>query len=414
MFAGRTSADISMESLANTESDVLDALFNEELGAVFQIRKGNEIEFNKCFATCGPPDGLIKIIGYVPPSSKQSLTVRFHDQKLIELDRATMQRWWSSTSYQMQRFRDDPGCAQAEFDALLDSSDPGLSWDAKLDPPGIKLPPLMSFKSMLQPPRVAVLREQGINGHSEMAFAFRAAGFEAVDVHMTDILDGLSLEKFCGLAACGGFSYGDVLGAGNGWAQSILRNDVARRTFQAFFNRPNTFTLGVCNGCQMLTRIKELIPGADHWPNFVQNTSQQFEARFSMVQIQDTKPSVFFDGMNGSRMPIVVSHGEGRAEFAGPSDMQALNEKGLVPLRYVDNYGNVTQQYPFNPNGSPEGIAAVKSCDGRVLAVMPHPERTIMADVASWVPKEKLDQWGKQGPYGPWYRIFLNARRWVG
>ncbi|KAI4126312.1 MAG: hypothetical protein LQ338_003821, partial [Usnochroma carphineum] len=289
--------------------------------------------------------------------------------------------------------------------------DPGISYKLKFNPADTSLPLTASLKGLMSRPRVAILREQGVNGHSEMAFAFRAAGFEAIDVHMSDILDGYSLDRFHGLAACGGFSYGDVLSAGQGWAKSILMHEGARKTFEAFFNRPDTFTLGVCNGCQMLTRLKELIPGAEHWPTFVENTSQQFEARYSMVTIQDPEPSVFFDGMSGSSMPVVVSHGEGRAQFSSSGDVKSLNDEGLIPMRYIDNYGSVTEQYPFNPNGSPEGIAGVKSRDGRVLAVMPHPERTIMADVASWAPKEKLDNWGQ---YGPWFRLFLNARKWVG
>ncbi|KAL8717014.1 MAG: hypothetical protein Q9225_005702 [Loekoesia sp. 1 TL-2023] len=411
MFAGRCGADISADIIAESESEVLNALFNEELGAVFQVRKGDELEFSKCFATCGPPRGLIKTIGYVRPTSKQSLTVRYQEKAILELDRGEMQQWWSSTSFEMQKLRDNPSCAESEFAALLDSKDPGITYKLRFNPADISLPMKTSLKGLVNRPRVAILREQGVNGHAEMAFAFRAAGFDAIDVHMSDILDGFSLDRFRGLAACGGFSYGDVLGAGQGWAKSILMHDGTRKTFEAFFNRPDTFTLGVCNGCQMLTRLKEFIPGAEHWPTFVENTSQQFEARFSMVTIQEQEPSVFFDGMSGSSLPVVVSHGEGRAEFSLPADLRLLNDGGLIALRYIDNYGSVTEQYPFNPNGSPQGIAGVKSRDGRVVALMPHPERTIMADVASWAPKEKLDKWGQ---YGPWFRLFLNARRWVG
>ncbi|KAL8936199.1 MAG: hypothetical protein Q9216_005052 [Gyalolechia sp. 2 TL-2023] len=411
VFAGRCGADISLDGIAQSESDVLEALFNEELGAVLQVRKGDELAFNKCFATCGPPRGLIKTIGYVRPISKQSLTIRYLDRALVELDRGEMQQWWSSTSFEMQKLRDNPPCAESEFAALLDSKDPGITYKLRFDPADIRLPTMASLKGLVNRPRVAILREQGVNGHAEMAFAFRAAGFEAVDVHMSDILDGFSLDRFRGLAICGGFSYGDVLGAGLGWAKSILMHEGARAIFKDFFNRTDTFTLGVCNGCQMLTRIAELIPGAEHWPTFAENSSQQFEARFSMVKIPEQDPSVFFDGMAGSSLPIVVSHGEGRAEFSSPDDMRALGEGNLIPLRYIDHYGSVTEAYPANPNGSPDGIAGVRSRDGRVLALMPHPERTVMADVASWVPREKLDGWG---PYGPWFRLFLNARRWVG
>ncbi|KAL9030772.1 MAG: hypothetical protein Q9196_001150 [Gyalolechia fulgens] len=411
MFAGRCGADISLDDVARSESNVLEALFNEELGAIFQVRKGDELEFNKCFATCGPPRGLIKTIGYVRPTRKQSLMIRYQDRALVELDRGEMQQWWSSTSFEMQKLRDNPSCAESEYAAILGAKDPGISYKLCFNPADTSLPAMTSLKGLVNRPRVAILREQGVNGHAEMAFAFRAAGFEAIDVHMSDILDGFALDRFRGLAVCGGFSYGDVLGAGLGWAKSILMHERARKTFENFFNRPDTFTLGVCNGCQMLTRIRELIPGAEHWPTFVENTSQQFEARFSMVAAQEQDPSVFFDGMAGSSLPIVVSHGEGRAEFSSPDDLQALNDGKLIPLRYIDNYGSVTEAYPANPNGSPQGIAGVQSRDGRVVALMPHPERTIMADVASWVPKEKVERWGQ---YGPWFRLFLNARRWVG
>ncbi|KAI1498464.1 CobB/CobQ-like glutamine amidotransferase domain-containing protein [Biscogniauxia marginata] len=411
MFAGRCGADISVDGLAASEADVLDTLFNEELGAVFQIRKGDETRFNKCFATCGPPAGLIRTIGYVRPTSKQSLIVKYRSQILIDLDRGKLQQWWSGTSFEMQKLRDNPACAQSELEVLLDNEDPGLHYSLTFDPVDISLPTITSLKSLVSRPRVAILREQGVNGYAEMAFAFRAAGFDAVDVHMSELLDGFSLDGFRGLAACGGFSYGDVLGAGNGWAQSILMHDGARETFEAFFKRPDTFSFGVCNGCQMLTRLKGLIPTAEHWPIFVENTSSQFEARFSMVKIEDndTKNSVFFSDMSGSLLPIVVSHGEGRADFASPYDTQYINEAGLVPLRYTDNYGAVTEKYPFNPNGSPQGIAGVRSKDGRVVAMMPHPERTIMGDVGSWKPD------GMRGhQYSPWFRLFLNARKWVG
>lgn len=418
MFAGRCGVDISIDELAKnfSASAALDALFNEELGAVFQIRKSDEKRFRRCFATCGPPPGLLKKIGYVRTKSKQSLIVRHGATTILDLDRAKMQQWWSTTSYEMQKLRDNPSCADSELETILDSEDPGISYRLKFDPSDAGMPAFATLKSLVtQRPRVAILREQGVNGYAEMAFAFRAAGFDSVDIHMTDILSGFSLDGFRGLAACGGFSYGDVLGAGQGWAKSILMHENARQTFETFFRRSDTFTLGVCNGCQMLSRLKELIPGADHWPAFVENTSQQFEARYSMVQVSDSldEKSVFFAGMSGSLLPIVVSHGEGRAEFSGPvgAALQACNEEGLIPLRYTDNSGNVTEKYPFNPNGSPQGIAGVRSRDGRVLAMMPHPERTIMADVASWAPREEVEQWGM---YGPWLRMFRNARKWVG
>jgi phosphoribosylformylglycinamidine synthase len=410
MFAGRCGAEISLDSLAKADSEVLDTLFNEELGAVFQVRTKDEKRFSRCFATCGPPSGLIKTIGYVRPTPKQSLLVKFKTQTLIDIERSQLQQWWTSTSYEMQKLRDNSACAQSEFDSVSDSQDPGLYYKLKFDPAETALPAMISLKSMISRPRVAILREQGVNGYAEMAFAFRAAGFDAIDVHMSDILNGFSLDGFRGLAACGGFSYGDVLGAGSGWAQSILMHEGARNTMESFFKRPDTFSLGVCNGCQMLARLKELIPGAEDWPTFVENTSQQFEGRFSMVQVADDgKNSVFFSDMAGSAFPIVVSHGEGRAEFASPSGARNITEAGLVPLRYTDNYGNITEKYPFNPNGSPGGIAAVKSKDGRAVAMMPHPERTIMGEVGSWKPDSM-----REHQYGPWFRMFLNARKWVG
>lgn len=417
MFAGRCGAEIVIDGVAKSSSpnDILQALFNEELGAVFQVRKSDEINFMRCFATCGPPPGMIRKIGRIPSASKQKLSIRYGQQSILHMDRSELQEQWAWTSYQMQRIRDNPDCADSEFKSIRDDHDPGLSYKLTFDPKENILPLTSTLSSVFtKPPRVAILREQGVNGHAEMAFAFKAAGFDPVDVHMTDIIGGLSLAEFVGIAACGGFSYGDVLGAGQGWAKSILMHgENARPEFERFFNRPDTFALGVCNGCQMLTRIAELIPGTQHWPLFLENTSQQFEARVSMVKIQDNAktPSVFLHGMNGSSLPIVVSHGEGRAAFKHVSDLEGMHADGLVSVRYVDNRGDVTSQYPFNPNGSPEGIAGVRSMDGRVLAMMPHPERTILADVGSYVPKDLVEEWGE---FGPWVRMFKSARRWVG
>jgi len=253
---------------------------------------------------------------------------------------------------------------------------------------------------------VAILREQGVNSHVEMAAAFDRAGFAAIDVHMSDILSGrVSLEKFNGLVACGGFSYGDVLGAGEGWAKSILFNSRARDEFAAFFERNKTFALGVCNGCQMLSNLKELIPGAEAWPHFVTNRSERFEARFSLVEVQKNN-SLFFEGMAGSRMPIAVSHGEGRAEFKG-NDLATVNAEGLVTMRYINNKGDVAATYPANPNGSPEGITGLTTKDGRVSIMMPHPERVFRTVANSWHP----DEWGEDSP---WMRMFRNARVYLG
>ena len=417
MFAGRCGAEIMVDSIAKSSSlsHITEALFNEELGAVFQVRKSDETNFIRCFATCGPPPRLIRKIGRIPATSKQQLSVRHVQSTVLRMDRAELQQLWSRTSHQMQRLRDHQGCADEEFENILDSHDPGLHFKLTYEPKDTILPLVSSITSTFaKAPRVAILREQGVNGHAEMAFAFKAAGFNPIDIHMTDIIGGRTLSDFVGIAACGGFSYGDVLGAGQGWAKSILMHDEnARPEFQRFFARPDTFALGVCNGCQMLTRIAELIPGTKHWPLFLENKSQQFEGRMSMVRIQDNSktPSVFLHGMNGSALPIIVSHGEGRADFRSQQDLEAMNAEGLIPIRYTENRGSVTTRYPFNPNGSPEGVAAVRSLDGRVLAMMPHPERTIVPDVGSYIPPGKQEEWGE---FGPWVRMFRSARRWVG
>lgn len=419
MFAGRCGVDMMMDGIAKSGSlsDMLEALFNEELGAVFQVRASDEINFKRCFATCGPPPGLIRTFGVVKPKSRQSLTIRHGGSTLATLERAVLQRWWSETSYRMQRLRDDAACADAEHCTMLDAEDPGISYQLSYRPSENIVPLTSTISRFGKAPRVAVLREQGVNGYAELAFAFKAAGFEPVDVHMTDILGGRSLADFSGLAAPGGFSYGDVLGAGQGWAQSILMHAGARRQFADFFQRPDTFALGVCNGCQLLTRIKELIPGAEQWPVFVDNASRQFEGRFSMVQVEPEaqgesgKSSVFFHGMQGSALPVVVSHGEGRACFPGPDSLQKLAAAGMIPMRYVDNRLQPTEKYPYNPNGSPAGVAGVSAAGGRFVAMMPHPERTILADVASYQPPGAAADWGE---FGPWVRLFRSARRWVG
>ncbi|KAL1891548.1 phosphoribosylformylglycinamidine synthase [Sporothrix stenoceras] len=422
MFAGRCGVDVMLDDIAKSGKleDVLPALFNEELGAVFQIRKGDEMLFKSGFSTCGPPPGLIRKFGVVKARSRQSLTVRYGNDTLVQLDRSELQQWWSKTSHAMQRLRDNQACADAEFATIADDADPGITYRLTYKPSDTLSPLTAPISRLLgKTPRVAILREQGVNGYAEMAFAFRAAGFDAVDVHMTDILEGRSLSDFVGLAACGGFSYGDVPAAGMGWAASVLMHkENARREFEQFFKRPDTFTLGVCNGCQMLSRLQELIPGTEHWPTFEANASEQFEARVSMVTIAEDEsrtdgvlPSVFLHGMAGSSLPVVVSHGEGRAQFTSPSAQEAIIKGGLAPIRYVDNRLNVTETYPFNPNGSPGGVAGVRSLDGRVLAMMPHPERTIVAGVGSYLPAGSVEEWGD---FGPWVRMFRSARKWVG
>lgn len=430
-FAGRCGIDIDLGRLHNFSSDrqsIIETLFNEELGAVFQVRKKDETRFMGAFASCGPPKYLIQAIGTVATGSrsKQKITFRHHNKKLYDVPRAELQRKWAATSYHMQKLRDNPACAEAEYANIKDDADPGLTYKLTYNPADDIMPLTSKMSSLFSAkPRVAILREEGVNGQAEMAFAFHSAGFSAIDVHMTDILSGrVSLAGFVGLAACGGFSYGDVLGAGRGWAKSALMHANARREFQDFFERKDTFTLGVCNGCQFLSQMKEIIPGAQDWPTFERNASEQYEARVCMVEVVDPpadpsrpgwQPSVFLNGMHGSMLPIVTAHGEGKATFptdiASTSSPELLQKQGLVSLRYLDNYRKVTEAYPFNPNGSPQGITGVRTPDGKVLALMPHPERTVLKEVRSWAPRELEEDWGD---FGPWIRIFKSARRWVG
>ncbi|KAF2865781.1 phosphoribosylformylglycinamidine synthase-like protein [Massariosphaeria phaeospora] len=424
MFAGRCGLEIMLDGIARSgdTKDIMETLFNEELGAVFQVKKKDEIEFNRCFATCGPPPGMIKKIGRVPAASKQEISLAHGSRTVYRNTRKALQQRWAETSHQLQRLRDNPACADIEFANIDNNEDPGLSYNLTYNPKETILPFKATISSAFtSKPRVAILREEGVNGQSEMAFAFHMAGFSAIDVHMTDIIsERVSLAGFVGLAACGGFSYGDVLGAGQGWAKSVLLHPNTRKEFQQFFERPDTFSLGVCNGCQFLSKLKELIPGANLWPSFERNESEQYEGRVCMVEVSDGKapgrePSVFLHGMHGSKLPIVTAHGEGRAHFppsaASSSSPEALQNEGLISLRFVDNYGAPTEKYPFNPNGSPHGITGVRSVDGRVLALMPHPERTILREVASYIPRGKMEEWGD---FGPWNRVFRSARRWVG
>ena len=422
MFAGRCGVEVMLDNICPTTDSrkVVETLFTEELGAVFQVRKKHEMQFRSCFATCGPPGGLIHKIGRVSEKSKQNLAIYKGATLIYRNSRANLQQTWATTSHHMQKIRDNAACADQEFTSILDDADPGLSWKPTFDPKDRAMPVLASLSQwspFSSKPRIAILREQGVNSQAEMAFAFNVAGFSAVDVHMTDIISGrVSLSTFAGLAACGGFSYGDVLGAGQGWAKSVLLHDNTRKEFQSFFERPDTFALGVCNGCQFLSRLKELIPGAANWPSFERNASEQYEGRVAMVRVSDpdqSNPSVFFHGMNGSALPIAVAHGEGRASFAPSSSTTAESfvRDGLAPVQFVDNATlKPTMKYPYNPNGSPEGIAGVRTPNGRVLAIMPHPERTVMNGIASYLPDE-AKEWGE---IGPWGRVFFSARRWVG
>lgn len=393
-FSGRVGVSLDIAGLGH---DNLAVLFNEELGAVLQIRQQDSADVFKALADHGLSAGS-HIIGQIKPG--QELQVYHGDQLLYSTSRAKLQSVWSEVSYRMQALRDNPDCARQQYERIKDDNDPGLhaqlSFDVNND---IAAPYIHSAR-----PKIAILREQGVNGHVEMAAAFDRAGFAAIDVHMTDIIHGrVTLSEFKGLAACGGFSYGDVLGAGGGWAKSILYNPRARDEFSAFFAREDSFGLGVCNGCQMMSGLRDILPGAEHWPRFVRNTSEQYEARLVMVEIQPS-PSILLDGMAGSRLPVVVSHGEGRAEFKLSPEHDLIMQ--TVALRYIDNYGKVTEQFPANPNGSPSGITGLTTANGRFTIMMPHPERCFRTLQNSWHPAE----WQE---YGGWMRLFRNARVWV-
>ncbi|MEO6699611.1 MAG: phosphoribosylformylglycinamidine synthase [Paraperlucidibaca sp.] len=400
-FAGRVGVSVALDAIADSgsEIDVMAALFSEELGAVVQVRTCDVDAVKAAFA------GTL-LVGHVHTigslNNREELCITLNNESRLSLPRAHAQQLWAETSYRMQALRDNAECAEAEFAALAEPA-PGLfaklSFDINDD---IAAP----FIATGERPRVAILREQGVNGHVEMAAAFHRAGFNAIDVHMSDLMSRrVSLQDFVGLVACGGFSYGDVLGAGGGWAKSILFSAQVRDEFAAFFARPDTFSLGICNGCQMLSQLKDLIPGAELWPTFARNRSEVFEARTCLVEVPES-PSLFLAGMAGSIMPIAVAHGEGRAHHDA-STLAALGEQGLVALGWVDGHGRRTQQYPLNPNGSPQGIAGVTSRDGRATVMMPHPERVFRAVQHSWRPQE----WQEDGP---WMRMFRNARCFVG
>lgn len=396
-FAGRTGININLDKLGR---DVVSSLFCEELGAVIQVpssrRKGIMSALKKA--------GLrrhIHLIGSL--NSTDRVEFNYKGKPVLSEARVDLQRAWSETTYHMQALRDNPDCAKQEYDTLFELSDPGL-----LARPGFDISEDVAapYVKKAERPAMAILREQGVNGQLEMAAAFDRASFKSVDVTMSDILEGrVSLKDFRGLVACGGFSYGDVLGAGEGWAKSILFNARARDEFQEFFNRQDTFALGVCNGCQMMSNLHELIPGAERWPRFVRNESEQFEARMVSVQIPEN-PSIFTKGMEGSLLPVVVSHGEGRAEFRDHDHAGQVILKEEVIMCYVDNKGELTNTYPRNPNGSPHGIAGLTTPDGRFTIMMPHPERVFRSVTCSWHP----DDWGEDSP---WMRLFRNARVWV-
>ncbi|MBI5436652.1 MAG: phosphoribosylformylglycinamidine synthase, partial [Nitrosomonadales bacterium] len=438
-FASHIGLDVNLDEL---KGDAISILFNEELGALVQVRRSDLAEI---FVLCDEA-GLEAVHEVATLNTRGVIEIKRTGNILFSENAIVLQRIWSETTYRMQQLRDNPACAQQEYDRILDAHDPGLHAKLTYDPneslfqesnkepvipakAGIQLfdstglPPSRERQNIGARPKIAILREQGVNGQVEMAAAFDRAGFATVDVHMSDIIAGrVKLGDYKGFAACGGFSYGDVLGAGEGWAKSILFNPRARGEFEAFFQRKDTFALGVCNGCQMMSMLHEIIPGAENWAHFARNQSEQFEARFVMVEVQ-ASPSILFDGMAGSRMPIVVSHGEGYADFSSditpatghesslklrfgnPKKLQAA--QALVTLRYVDNTGKPTETYPLNPNGSPQGITGLTTPDGRFSIMMPHPERVFRAVQNSWLPRE----WKENGA---WLRMFQNARKWVG
>jgi len=400
-FAGHTGVTLELppsstrKGADSASSSPFAQLFAEELGAVIQVRESDlddvsaalrSAGFKACTARIGTLNRDFRFI------------VRQSGHVLLDNDLSELRAIWSDTTRRIAALRDNPACAESEYQLKLDRSDPGITPKITFD---LKAPAILKTR-----PPIAILREQGVNSEVEMAAAFDRAGFKAIDVHMTDILSGrISLKDFRGLAACGGFSYGDVLGAGEGWAKSILFNERARAEFSAFFARPDTFALGVCNGCQMMSNLHSIIPGADHWPHFVQNKSERFEARFASLKI-DKSPSILFAGMEGSVIPIAVSHGEGYAEFKDAAAAKACSDSGLVSARYVDNHHNVTEQYPLNPNSSPLGMTALTTRDGRATIMMPHPERVFRTVAMSWHP----ENWGEDSP---WMKLFYNARAWV-
>ncbi|MEG0556648.1 MAG: phosphoribosylformylglycinamidine synthase, partial [Comamonas sp.] len=387
------------------EDLTLRALFNEELGAVLQIKTADRAEVLQTLrehglATCS------HIVGKTRPASspvemgKGELQVWRDAKKVFGATLSDLHQVWDAVSWKIAQQRDNPVCADSEHAAAGVANDPGMHVQLTFDPQENVAAP---FINVAAKPRVAVLREQGVNGQVEMAYAFTEAGFDAVDVHMTDLQSGRAqLKDFAGVVACGGFSYGDTLGAGIGWARSITFNDRLSEQFQAFFGRQDTFGLGVCNGCQMFAELADIIPGAQDWPRFTQNQSNRFEARLSMVEVLES-PSLFLQGMAGSRLPIAVAHGEGYANFK----FRGNPDQVIGAMRYVDNFGQPTEQYPFNPNGSAGGLTAVTTADGRFTAMMPHPERVFRNVQMSWTSGDKSE-------FSPWLRVWRNARKWLG
>ncbi|MEN2470821.1 phosphoribosylformylglycinamidine synthase [Burkholderia sp. GS2Y] len=389
--------DWAKQTSGRRDDRTLRALFSEELGAVVQVRTADRDAVLGALREFGL-SACSHVIGAV--NDRDVIEVYRDAKKIFDAPRTELHRSWGEVSWRIARLRDNPACADAEYDALLDAADPGLSPVLSFDPADDIAAPFIATGAR---PRVAILREQGVNSHLETAYAFDRAGFDAHDVHMSDLLAGrATLADFAGAVACGGFSYGDVLGAGEGWAKTVRFNANLADMFSAFFARPDTFALGICNGCQMMSSLASMIPGAEAWPKFTRNKSEQFEARFSFVEVEKS-PSIFFAGMEGSRIPVAVAHGEGYADFSQQGDIDRV----AVSMRFVDHRGEATERYPFNPNGSPAGITSVTTADGRFSVLMPHMERVHRTVAMSWHP----ESWGEASP---WLRVFRNARRWIG
>ncbi|MEL0153777.1 MAG: phosphoribosylformylglycinamidine synthase subunit PurQ, partial [Halieaceae bacterium] len=370
-----------------------------EIGVVIQVADSDLDRVNAVLAQY-QLDALTSNVA--KPRIDERIVVNTASFELIDSRRGALQQFWAQNSYAIQRDRDNAECADQEYADIL-SDNPGLSASLSFDPADDIAAPMIATGVR---PTVAILREQGVNGQAEMAAAFDRAGFEAIDVHMSDLKSGRrQLAEFKGLAACGGFSYGDVLGAGEGWAKGVLFDPAMSDQFQAFFERDDSFALGVCNGCQMLSALAPLIPGTEHWPRFARNLSEQYEARLVRVRVEKSS-SILMAGMEGSELPIVVAHGEGRAQFVGSDAVSAVETTNRVSLRYVDNSGQQTQAFPANPNGSPNGITGLCSADGRINIMMPHPERVFRTVQMSWAPSDWPEDSG-------WMRLFRNARVWV-
>ena len=380
------------------------ALFNEELGAVIQVRKEDRDAVFAVLRRLGL-SAHSHVIG--KPNTNGRIEIWRDAKNIFAEPREVLQKIWTNTSYQIARLRDNPACADSEFSLLDNVADAGMNPKLTFNPSEDIAAPFIAKNVR---PKVAILREQGVNSHVEMAYSVNWAGFDSYDVHMSDLLSGkANLEDFRGLIACGGFSYGDVLGAGEGWAKTILFNQQLRDQFSKFFERQDSFALGVCNGCQMMSNLSGIIPGAEAWPKFTRNQSEQYEARLVMAEVM-ASPSIFTQGMEGSQMPIAIAHGEGFANFSQQGSLEQIQKQGLASFRFVDHQGNPTETYPMNPNGSPNGLTGVTTPDGRFMVMMPHPERVFRAVQMSWCPPEWLDT-----PDGasPWLRLFRNARRWA-